>query len=127
MITADRGHKKTRIIYRFITLLYMGIIFYLSSMEMSSLPELPRNFDKVLHTAEFAILAFLIFCSIKSMVKRNVFLLSFVIAAAYGITDELHQIYVPGRYASLADLAADSLGAFLGAGLAALITGNDHS
>ena len=40
-----------------------------------------------------------------------------VIAAAYGVTDEFHQRFVPGRDSSARDLAADALGAAAAAGL----------
>ena len=39
------------------------------------------------------------------------------LAIAYGISDEIHQSFVPGRDASVGDLIADSVGAALGAGL----------
>ncbi len=44
----------------------------------------------------------------------SIFLLAFLIAFAYGGTDELHQYFVPGRQCSLWDLLADGLGAGLG-------------
>jgi len=39
-----------------------------------------------------------------------------LIAAAYGATDELHQYFVPGRQADVADLLADAIGAIAAAG-----------
>jgi VanZ family protein len=33
----------------------------------------------------------------------------------YGITDEIHQMFVPGRIASVADILADITGGMLGA------------
>lgn len=42
---------------------------------------------------------------------------SFVAASAWGAIDEWHQSYVPGRDPSLGDLAADAIGAVLGANL----------
>jgi hypothetical protein len=42
-------------------------------------------------------------------------LLLIILVTAYGITDEYHQLLVPGRYASGWDILADSLGGFLAA------------
>lgn len=39
------------------------------------------------------------------------------IASAYGISDELHQSFVPGRDCNVWDWLADTLGAIIGAGL----------
>jgi VanZ family protein len=40
---------------------------------------------------------------------------AWLLATAYGATDEWHQVYVPGRFPDLRDWAADSVGAALGA------------
>jgi VanZ family protein len=40
--------------------------------------------------------------------------MSVFIAAAYGLSDEIHQQFVPSRVASIYDLLADTIGAFLG-------------
>ena len=37
-----------------------------------------------------------------------------IIAVLYGLSDETHQIFVPGRYFDLADLLADACGIYLG-------------
>lgn len=44
-----------------------------------------------------------------------------VLASAYGVTDELHQLFVPGRLCDPADWLTDTLGAALGAGVAVLV------
>jgi len=46
---------------------------------------------------------------------------SVVITTVYGATDEWHQSFVPGRTPSLADLAADGVGALIAVGLFALL------
>jgi VanZ family protein len=45
-----------------------------------------------------------------------VVLAAWIICTAYGATDELHQRFVRGREADVADLAADAAGAFAAAG-----------
>ena len=46
--------------------------------------------------------------------KRLVFYV-FIVGLFYGVTDELHQYFVPQRNASLIDLSADGLGCLIGA------------
>lgn len=43
---------------------------------------------------------------------------AFAITSSYGVLDEWHQSFVPGRYASLTDVALDVGGALLGVWLA---------
>jgi VanZ family protein len=50
-----------------------------------------------------------------SDVTRATVLGAWAIAVAYGVTDEWHQSFVPGRSAELRDLAADAMGALLAA------------
>jgi len=40
------------------------------------------------------------------------------LAVAYGVTDEWHQRFVPGRSATLGDLAADAVGAVVAVAIA---------
>jgi VanZ family protein len=39
------------------------------------------------------------------------------IATAYGVTDEVHQMFVPGRMPDIGDVAADAAGAFIAVGV----------
>jgi len=112
----------TAVLYWLLTLCYMGIIFYLSSLHNVHLPKLPRNFDKVIHMCAYIPLAYLFYLSLKkSGINKYIFILAVICAITYAITDEFHQVFVPGRDASVGDLLADTLGAFLGS-LAARIT-----
>ena len=113
------GRKDIRlgsaVFYWLLTLSYMGIIFYLSSQHNLHLPKLPRNFDKVVHMCAYIPLAYLFYLSLKkSGMNKYIFVLAVIFASIYGITDEFHQVIVPGRDASIGDLLADALGAFLG-------------
>lgn len=93
----------------------MGLIFYLSSRHHYRLPAFPDNFDKVVHMCAYIPLAYLFSLSmIRSGLRKYVFLMAFIFASIYGITDELHQAFVPGRDPAVGDVLADTLGAFLG-------------
>lgn len=103
------------VFYWLLTIGYMGMIFYVSSRNNISLPDISKNIDKVLHTGAYMPLAYLLYKSIKSSgARKHVFLMAFLFAVIYGITDELHQSVVPGRDAAIGDILADTLGAFLG-------------
>jgi VanZ family protein len=70
---------------------------------------------KVGHLSEYAVLCFLIYQSLADATgwrwhpRRAVW--SLALAAAYSLTDEFHQIFVPGRHASLFDCGIDTIGA----------------
>ncbi len=107
--------KLTAVVYWIITVSYMVAIFYISSQKSVELPPLPWGSDKVLHAVAYAVLGVLSYLSFKkSGLNKRVIALSFFLAAIYGITDEFHQSYVPGRNAAVGDVIADAVGAFLG-------------
>lgn len=124
MYRAEQKNSKTStVIYWLFTTGYMGFIFYLSSRNWPMLSDLPQNFDKGLHAITYIPLSFLISIALsKSGIKRYVFILAFLISTLYGVSDELHQSFVPGRDASIYDLLADTIGAFLGSYFANKIT-----
>lgn len=94
---------------------YMALIYFLSSRHLHMPSMLPDYFDKLAHVMLYMPLAFLFFVSLrKSGLDKYVFLISILMAGVYGITDELHQSFVPGRYASASDVFADFIGAVLG-------------
>jgi VanZ family protein len=45
--------------------------------------------------------------------KENAIYLAIIATILYGITDEIHQYFVPGRVFSHFDLLADSVGSFI--------------
>ena len=47
-------------------------------------------------------------------VSKKSFLYSLIIVVLYGIFDEIHQIFIPGRYFDIFDLVADVLGCLAG-------------
>ena len=103
--------------------LYAGAIFFLSSQSHpeEQLPSflLENVSDKVLHAVEYGILAVLCFRTFRwaagPAVARQAVVLAIVTASVYGITDEVHQLFVPFRESSWQDWLADTIGAAIGA------------
>lgn len=98
-----------------LVLLYMGAIFYLSHQPTVPIPMRFPHQDKVMHFgAYFLLAAFLAHAIFPAGLKRR-FWLALVIASLYGVSDEIHQMFVPGRDASVLDWLADTAGAWMGA------------
>ncbi len=94
----------------------MGTIFFLSHQpgDSFSLPTLP-GFDKMAHMFVYGILAATVLFAFgerqKKMKAWKVVLLTVVFCLLYGISDEFHQSFVPGRFVSIYDVVADCVGA----------------
>ena len=100
-------------------LVWSALIFAGSaSSSLGSLPVfLPQGIDKLVHACEFAVLAVLTARALRQAVSgplRTCLLGGCAIAAVFGVSDELHQLFVAGRSADIADWIADVTGACLG-------------
>lgn len=103
---------------RVLSLVWMAIIFLLSSIPRLSAPSLFSGQDKLIHFVIFGILGFLFAHSFKPGGGKVPFfraLLITLMVAMYGGFDEIHQYFIPGRVASMGDVAADTAGGFLAA------------
>ncbi len=103
--------------------LYAGAVFYLSAQshpedQLSSFL-LKEVSDKVLHAVEYGILSLLCYRAFRwaagPAVARQAVVLAIVTASVFGITDEVHQFFVPLRESSWQDWLADTIGAAIGA------------
>jgi hypothetical protein len=104
-------------LFRALTVGWMLLIFLLSSQ--SSLPtiRLFSGTDLLAHAVFYGVLCVLLARSLtppRVTTWKRVLLLT-TLVTAYGITDEYHQLFVPGRNASGWDILADGLGGFLAA------------
>lgn len=74
--------------------------------------------DKVEHALAYSVLGLLFALSFKQrrngLSGRQVLTVT-LLALAYGLFDETHQYFVPGRDASLGDLVADGMGGLFAA------------
>jgi VanZ family protein len=97
----------------------MALLFVLSSF--SSLPAPPSGFtDKHEHFFFYGILGALTLRALAKGAWRGVTFAAVVgavaISAAYGVSDEFHQGFVPGRDYEVLDMVADGVGASAAAG-----------
>ncbi len=114
--TADQISKRWLFIqYWGPVLLYCGIIIYVSSLSYPS-QYLPSFFsglsDKLVHGVEYGILGILLYRAFRHTTQIiQCISLAIFCATTFGISDELHQWYVPHRHADLWDVVADASGA----------------
>ena len=87
--------------------------------------------DKLLHVGAYAVLGLLLYRAFATMDKRTstvrLVILSILLTALYGASDEIHQYFVPSRSAEFLDFAADAIGGILGAMVAVVIFKNRPS
>ncbi len=100
-------------------LLYLLVIFAGSSV--SGPPQIPGGLsDKTAHFLEYAGLGFLLARAIAGRrwlaIPLRYVVVAAIVAAAYGVSDEVHQLFVPGREFDPHDMAADAFGASAAAG-----------
>jgi VanZ family protein len=100
-------------------LAWMAVVFGFSSI--SDLGPAGRVPDWISHPIEYGVGAVLV-CRALEGERRRPLTLSTALAAtlfatAYGVTDEYHQSFVPGRTADPADVAKDLAGAAAGSAL----------
>lgn len=106
-------------------LAWMLLIFVMSSVPGTVRPEdeeyyrvflwLPPDVQNVLHVPVFGFLAWLWqrALSLVLATPRRADWGALAIAIGYGVVDEWHQTFVPGRYGSFTDLALDGIGALV--------------
>jgi VanZ family protein len=106
------------IVYWLPLILYCLLIFIQSSKpSFQQLPDI-KHFDKLLHFVCYAFLGILFFRAFGTMrlkqFRKLLILFSILCATLYGISDEIHQYFVPLREASFSDVIANTLGSVFG-------------
>ena len=97
----------------------MALIWFLSSisLQLPEIDEFPFR-DKGIHFIEYGVLGALIslaltrtFPTINRIFTAS---LAFFLTVMWGVLDEIHQAFVPGRTSQISDVLADSVGALIG-------------
>jgi len=98
-------------------ILYWVVLFVATTLPASRLPKTGIN-DKIEHLVGYFLLTFLLsnalfFQEKRSRAKQFPVLIALVVVAFYGMIDELHQYYIPGRFCDFYDWTADVTGALV--------------
>lgn len=112
--TNARSVRKPLLQYWLPVLAWMALIFGLSSLPGSTLSDfgsLDFVVKKLAHVTEYAILHFLLFRALRTVIApdRALFAAA-VISLLYAISDEYHQTFVPLREGRIRDVFIDSIG-----------------
>ena len=109
--------RKVPLIY-FPLILYWIMLFTATSLPAANLPSVAVG-DKLKHFTAFFGLSVLLSLTLlyqnKVLLLKKYFLAAaLIISSIYGLLDEIHQSFVPGRNNEFLDWVADSLGAAAG-------------
>lgn len=102
-------------------MVWMAATFILSHRSTVTIPfDAP---DYYAHAAAYAVLGFLLTRALAdgqlATMTLRLALIATVLGTLYGISDEFHQSFVPGRMATVSDVIADGVGALVGGLVAA--------
>lgn len=102
------------------------LVWLLAILGLSAIPNMPTvkfpiSPDKIAHAGIYFVLCMLsrraFFHQEKwPWLKKHPMMAAVFFTVIYGILDEVHQLFVPGRWADVYDAMADALGAILFAG-----------
>ena len=109
--------RKVWLVYVPLTI-YWLVLFTATTIPVERLPSVGFG-DKVNHFLAYFVLAVLIYLALiyqrkSKFLFEKAAIATIVIGLFYGAVDELHQLYVPGRYAEIMDWVADALGTLAG-------------
>ena len=99
-----------------LALAWMTWIFYLSNQPTLDIPSLFDNQDKAMHFVAYGVLGIFVLGAMPLQLtgyRSAQVWLATSIASLYGISDEFHQSFVPGRTPDVVDWLADTSGALL--------------
>jgi VanZ family protein len=124
VLSAPRGSSRWAFLWYWAPVVfYAALIFYLSSLPHPEerFPEFlfKKVGDKLLHLVEYGVLGVCCYRAFRwaagATAARHAIVLAIVASSFYGMTDEIHQAFVPFRESSWLDWVADTIGATMGA------------
>jgi VanZ family protein len=118
MPVTSHSKSKNFLIYWFPLILYCLAIFIQSGGPgPEKIPDV-RFLDKFMHFFAYGLLGVLFYRAYETLplkkFKNLLIFISIASATLYGISDEIHQYYVPARHADLMDVIANAIGSVCG-------------
>lgn len=109
--------RKIWLVYVPLTI-YWVMLFTATSIPVERLPSLGLS-DKINHLIAFFLLAILLYLTLiyqrkSRFLYEKAAIATIIICMLYGAIDEIHQLFIPGRFAEILDWVADGSGAILG-------------
>ena len=107
--------------YKFPAVLGAIVIYVASSIPGSRLPGFVHHInDKLIHVSVFLVFGLLVYLALEPRTKSSYLswkriAIAVLAVVIYGISDEIHQAFVPGRTVDISDATADSIGGILAA------------
>lgn len=100
---------------------YGCVIIIMSSLPGGELPVLPfLNGDKLVHALEFGLFGLLLFRALRfPPISQSPFRLTLALGIPFAALDEIHQLFVPGRFCDVFDFLADCIGIIVFAAISA--------
>lgn len=99
-----------------LVLAWAGVIFWFSSQPGSAIP---GRYSEEGHLGEYFIFGALLYLALRRDISpARAAGIAIVVASLYGMSDEFHQHFTPGRTPDVIDWASDTLGASVAVGSA---------
>lgn len=94
---------------------FCGLIYWLSDQPSLPMPIVFELQDKIHHMLAYFVMGILAWRWFRHFIStpKAIILVSVMFCSAYGVSDEWHQSFVPGRSSEALDWVADTVGAVL--------------
>lgn len=107
--------KRFRILMSIPAILVSCGIFYISHQTNPHMPDLGFDFgDKILHAFAYFVygisLIMFLRANFRKISRNQIFLTVLIFGILFGLSDEYHQSFIPGRMAGIDDWIADTVG-----------------
>lgn len=108
------GSNSGYIIYNIVAFIYK--LLGLNNSNIDVVVEIIHNpIREVMHLLEYLILGIIMYATLGQYnITKNIILITIMLCFIYSVTDEIHQVFIPGRTFEYIDIILDSIGSIIG-------------